>query len=237
MCIGLCFYFSLTLPLKIAARKLKFQAMVLPLFRSPIRTLIKCTSVCKTWRTIVENPSVIRPHLSQTVHVNNLNDSRLFLIRRAAGTDGNTIFHKAIVHNLIEAFNEYCKIEFPSAPKEKLHNPHLRVVGTCNGLVCLADDICRYGYNFYIWNPAIRKLMTLPKPGATYSTHGGYDAAIGFSFDANTNDYKVVRLVTRLDFDEDECTIPAEVCSLATPTGSWTSLCSIAPSSRIRGGQ
>ncbi|CAL9006079.1 unnamed protein product [Prunus brigantina] len=33
-------------------------------------------------------------------------------------------------------------------------------------------------------------------------THGGYDASIGFGFDATTNDYKVVRVVTLLDEDE-----------------------------------
>ncbi|XP_021820020.1 uncharacterized protein LOC110761765 [Prunus avium] len=132
-----------------------------------------------------------------------------------------------------QAFDEYSKIEFPIAPKQELYNQHLRVVGTCNGLICLADDIFCYGDDIFIWNPAIRKLVTLPCPGVTYMTHGGYesDASIGFGFDANTNDYKVVRLVNLLDMSDDSTTV-AEIYSIAT--GSWTSLDFVSPSCILR---
>ncbi|BFG22901.1 hypothetical protein CerSpe_091750 [Prunus speciosa] len=209
------------------------------LLRLPVKSVIKCTSVCKTWRSMIINQSFIRTHLSPTVHVNNLNDSHLFLIHRVAGTRSSTMFHKAIVNDVQEevyslhydnqAFDEYSKIEFPIAPKQVLYNQHLRVVGTCNGLICLADDIFRYGYDIFIWNPAIRKLVTLPCPGVTYMTHGGYEASIGFGFDANTNDYKVVRLV----YLYDDSTTVAEVYSIAT--GSWTSLDFVSPSCILRG--
>lgn len=42
-----------------------------------------------------------------------------------------------------QSFDEYCNIDFPIAHKEKLENSVFRVV--CDGLVCLADDIFRYG--------------------------------------------------------------------------------------------
>lgn len=61
-----------------------------------------------------------------------------------------------------------------------MYNSFLRVVGVCDGLICLADDMFCYAYDFFIWNPAIRKLVTLPMPDVTFSTHRGYDASIGF---------------------------------------------------------
>ncbi|KAL6291135.1 hypothetical protein ACE6H2_008645 [Prunus campanulata] len=211
------------------------------LLRLPVKSVIKCTSVCKTWRSMIINQSFIRTHLSPTVHVNNLNDSHLFLIHRVAGTRSITVFHKAIVDDVQEevyslhydnqAFDEYSKVEFPIAPKQELYDRHLRVVGTCNGLFCLADDIFRYGYNIFIWNPAIRKLVTLPRPGVSFMVHGGYNASIGFGFDANTNDYKVVRLVNLLDTSDDSTTL-AEVYSIAT--SSWTSLDFVSPSCILR---
>ncbi|PQP97715.1 F-box/kelch-repeat protein [Prunus yedoensis var. nudiflora] len=211
------------------------------LLRLPVKSVIKCTSVCKTWRSMIINQSFIRTHLSPTVHVNNLNDSHLFLIHRVAGTGSITVFHKAIVDDVQEevyslhydnqAFDEYSKIEFPIAPKQELYDRHLRMVGTCNGLICLADDIFRYGYNIFIWNPAIRKLVTLPRPGVSFMVHGGYNAAIGFGFDANTNDYKVVRLVNLLDTSADSTTL-AEVYSIAS--SSWTSLDFVSPSCILR---
>ncbi|XP_050117639.1 F-box/kelch-repeat protein At3g23880-like [Malus sylvestris] len=185
--------------------------MLPSLFRSPIRNLTKRTSVCKAWRL-----------------------SPLFLVHRVSGQASSTLLHKAIVDDVTNevyslhydnrTFDEYSKVEFPVSHMGKLSNSHLRVVGTCNGLICLADDIFRYGYNFFLWNPAIRKLLKLPVPGFTYRTHGGYDARIGFSFDDVTNDYKVVRIVTLLD--DDEKLAVAEVYSLAI--GSWTSLGSLA---------
>ncbi|CAB4299585.1 unnamed protein product [Prunus armeniaca] len=80
-----------------------------------------------------------------------------------------------------------------------------------------------------VWNPAIKKSVTLPKPGITYQTHGRYDASIGFGFDATTNDYKVVRVVTLLD--EDETPTLAEVYSLATDT--WSTLGCVFPACLI----
>lgn len=77
----------------------------------------------------------------------------------------------------------------------------------------------------------IRKSVALPMPGVTYMTSGGYDASVGFGYDAVTNDYKVVRLVNLMDEYQSETV--AEVYSLAT--GSWKSLGLIAPACLLVG--
>ncbi|XP_016649789.1 PREDICTED: uncharacterized protein LOC103333053 [Prunus mume] len=250
------------------------------LLRLPVKSVIKCTSVCKTWRSMIINHDVVssfeeviwswvprsanraahaaasignramelqswvdRPPLSLVGVLTSdglpcppLVASAIYLFheeRHYVPQSLDDVLEEVYsLHYDNKAFDEYPKIEFPIAPKQELYNPHLRVVGTCKGLICLADDIFRYGYDIFIWNPAIRKLVTLPYPGVTYMTHGGYDAPIGFGFDANTNDYKVVRLVTLLDMSDDRTTV-AEVYSIAT--GALTSLDFVYPSCILRG--
>ncbi|CAL2242365.1 unnamed protein product [Prunus armeniaca] len=133
------------------------------------------------------------------------------------------------VHYDNQAFDEYnSKIEFPDAVREKTFDSCIRVAGICDELVCLvddADDLFGYNYNLFIWNPSIRKFVTLPEPGVKLNTHGQYSASIGFGFDATTNDYKVVLVVT-LTLMRGLQTL-AEVYSLAT--GTWSSLGVVSP--------
>ncbi|BFG22411.1 hypothetical protein CerSpe_086850 [Prunus speciosa] len=199
------------------------------LIRLPVKSLIKCISVCKTWRSMIINQSFIRAHLNDC-------DSHLLLLHKISAMEKLTFFGQRVVSKIIEevhsvyydnqAFDQYnSKIEFPVSVQRKKHNFCIRVVGTCDGLVCLADDMFDYHYNFFIWNPAIRKLVTLPKPSVRLKTHREYDASIGFGFDARTNDYKVVRVVSLLE--QPGTPTLAEVYSLAT--GTWSSLGRVSP--------
>ncbi|XP_021833901.1 F-box/kelch-repeat protein At3g06240-like [Prunus avium] len=173
------------------------------LIRLPVKSLIKCTSVCKTWRSMIINQTLIRAHLSPQNDI----DSHLLLVHRySVSSTEETIFFRNMalskyevievvtVHYDNQAFDEYSsKIEFPVAVQEKTCDSCNRVAGICDGLVCLvddADDIFGYNYNLFIWNPSIRKFVTLPEPGVKLNTHGEYRASIGFGFDATTNDYK-----------------------------------------------
>ncbi|PQP99726.1 F-box protein CPR30 [Prunus yedoensis var. nudiflora] len=182
------------------------------LIRLPVKSLIKSTSVCKTWRSMIINPRFIRTHVSPAVQFANQNDIHL-LLHRVSGLQMTTFFGQTVMYK-----------NFQLLPGRK-HNSYIRVVGICDGLFCLADDMFRYCYNFFIWNPAIRKLVTIPWPNVRFDTHAGYDASIGFGFDAMTNNYKVVRVVTLLD--QRGTPTLAEVYSLAT--GTWTSLGCVSP--------
>ncbi|CAB4299586.1 unnamed protein product [Prunus armeniaca] len=46
--------------------------------RLPVKSMIKCTSICKTWRSMIMNKSFIRAH-STTVDFANQNDVHLLL--------------------------------------------------------------------------------------------------------------------------------------------------------------
>ena len=90
-------------------------------------------------------------------------------------------------------------------------------MGTCNGLIFLADD--SYGHCYIIYNPCVRKLVKLPKPNINFSSYAGFNAS-GFGFDSKTNDYKVVRFVTR-EQKVQKGKSPPEVEVYSLSTGKW----------------
>ncbi|KAI3790275.1 hypothetical protein L2E82_03204 [Cichorium intybus] len=62
-----------------------------------------------------------------------------------------------------------------------------RIVGSCNGILCLYD---RDEYTISLWNPSIRRKLTLPDcPRRCFTGQ-----KIGFGFDPITDDYKIVSI-------------------------------------------
>ena len=120
------------------------------LIRLPIKSIIKFTSVCKTWKSLIQNPIFISNHLH---HFSN----NLLLFRLCpkpltnAIKKGNRIGDKKEVYALHwdnnTNFHQYTNFEdFPFHSKSATRV--FCVVGTCNGLICLADDLKTYAYNF-----------------------------------------------------------------------------------------
>ena len=76
--------------------------------------------------------------------------------------------------------------------------------------------ICSHTLTYFICG-TLRKILRLPYPNVTFSTHGGFNASLGFGFDPKTNDYKVVRVVTLVDtLDLRKDRPQVEVYSLST---------------------
>ncbi|KAL6200619.1 hypothetical protein ACLB2K_030400 [Fragaria x ananassa] len=197
------------------------------LLRLPAKSLVVCTSVCKSWRSMIKDSSFISAHLSRTIDFNDHHDTHLLLLHRFYTIWSEKVSVHGLkqevysLHNDNNDFSDCCEIGFQS-PIADRGSEFFRVVGVCNGLVCLADDFERYGENFLLWNPSIRKLVSLPKPGNLALLFRLLEH--GFAFDVVTNDYKVVRVVEDQYGWEDEETenrIFVEVYSLAA--GSWSS--------------
>ncbi|KAI5332832.1 hypothetical protein L3X38_022961 [Prunus dulcis] len=150
--------------------------------------------------------SFIHAYLSPTVDFANQNGIHLPLLHIISGSCSLTYYQNKVIHKV----------------KDEVHSVHHDKQ---------AYDIPSFAYNFFIWNTTIRKLVTLPRPGITFRSHGRNNASVGFGFDAMTNDYKVVRLVTLLEEDEQPTTTLAEVYSLAT--GTWSNLGCVSPASLI----
>ncbi|KAG5544928.1 hypothetical protein RHGRI_017404 [Rhododendron griersonianum] len=185
--------------------------------RLPIKTVLQCTSVCKLWHSLIVNPSFIDSHLNRPPTQAYNNAHHLLLVRTCFDDDeGRKELYSLHCDN--EAFDEYAKLQFPF---NMAYNRFYRIVGSCNGILCLTDDQMTYVDNTILWNPTIQKWVRLPKPRVTFTSHGGFDHAIGFGFDAKSNDYKVVRIVRLLDFESE---VPPEIDLYSLNTGAWRNI-------------
>lgn len=117
------------------------------------------------------------------------------------------------------------KLPFPFKCKS---NYPFRIVGSCCGLICLSDDNGDHPYGIILWNPSIRKFKKLPRPRVTHLTHGKYTCVLGFGFDRQKNDYKVVRLAYVKGRNGRDL-IPPEVEVYGLNSGAWRSFNAGAP--------
>ncbi|XP_028755804.1 F-box/kelch-repeat protein At3g23880-like [Neltuma alba] len=155
--------------------------------------------VCKHWKNLINDPSFIQDHLRHSSHQN-----PSIFIGESGGDDPFRLY-------LLN-----CKMQFREFDKAPFVGPLVGVclVGSCNGLLCLAD------YNIrppapLLWNPATRDIRQIP---ITFN-----DSRMvwnfGFGFSPVINDYKIVRFSShRLDF------VVCEVEVYSLSTGAWKSI-------------
>ncbi|KAK4576647.1 hypothetical protein RGQ29_027267 [Quercus rubra] len=194
------------------------------IIRLPIKSIITCTSVCKTWKSLIQNPSFISDHLRHSTTkylLFSLYSKTAWQVYRIPHEQGRE--HYALHWDDNQDFNEYTKFYFPL-----LHGQErFRVVGTCNGLICLANYICCD--TVIIWNPCIRKFVQVSKPLPLPNIPPfRYSVSVGFGIDSKTSDYKVARI---LSFRDRKSASPpkleVEVYSLAT--AEWKTLTTALP--------
>ncbi|KAF2287451.1 hypothetical protein GH714_000552 [Hevea brasiliensis] len=67
-----------------------------------------------------------------------------------------------------------------------------------------------------LWNPSVRKIIAIPGPNVTFTSHGPYIHSLGFGFDSTTDDFKLVSVVYLQDSDFNFHEIPplVEIYSL-----------------------
>nr|XP_023892805.1 F-box protein At3g07870-like [Quercus suber] len=150
----------------------------------PIKSIITCTSVSKTWKSLIQNPTFISTHL----HHSHNKSQNLFLLLNISRNDREVYtLHK---EDDDPDFTEYASFDSPFP-----HHGTYNARGTCNGLICLSYSFSNRAEEIFLWNPCVRKFLQLPYPDATVDTHGTSRTSFGFGFDPKTNDYKVVRIL------------------------------------------
>ncbi|KAE8718310.1 Detected protein of unknown function [Hibiscus syriacus] len=89
--------------------------------------------------------------------------------------------------------------------KTLISSSNLVISGPCNGLVCLKED------KVSLWNPSARELKILPISSVSRPPLADFTSfdCLGFGFDSQIDDYKVVRFVTNyFEHKEDVSRIP-----------------------------
>ncbi|OMO71579.1 hypothetical protein COLO4_28178 [Corchorus olitorius] len=181
--------------------------------RLSIQDVVKCTAVCKSWNSTIKNPTFISTHLNikKTISFNN----RLLLFRLCRKTQAKpgSSSRECVEHYSLrfdnEKVDEYKKLHFPNEFQSA--STCFRVVGSYNGLVCLVDhEMGPYFDNFILWNPNIRKAVRIARPIVQLISHGPFDAFVGFGFDSETSDYKLLRFVQWDDYERVKVCVEAE---------------------------
>ncbi|XP_004491717.1 F-box/kelch-repeat protein At3g23880-like [Cicer arietinum] len=139
----------------------------------PVKTLMQLKCVCKSWNTIVSNPSFAKLHLQRSPRNTHL---MIYTIDCSA-----VLFPlSSLPENLLTAIPKYPRYPFLDMCCSDL-------VGSCNGLICLVGYSRPYEW-LRFWNPATNSLSDIL--GYSY----GYRNRLTFGYDSSTDTYKVVSL-------------------------------------------
>ncbi|KAK1392881.1 F-box domain-containing protein [Heracleum sosnowskyi] len=170
------------------------------LVKLPVKTLLCCKSVSKPWLSLISSPNFIISHLKHT-------------ITNPGGADQTFIVHEYDDFSMyllnLDAPQPKAPLGFPYSEGDYSFEPHYKIVGSCNGIVCvsvsncereteLTDWYCRTSYyrnnpNTYLWNPATKQSKLVPPHNICGKLNM---VAMGFGFDFIGNDFKVLTVIS-----------------------------------------
>ncbi|KAL2231923.1 F-box protein At3g07870-like [Sesamum indicum] len=186
------------------------------LSRLPIRTIISCKSVCKSWLNLLDTPEFAKSHLSISVPGLILYESRRHLEYLEIFEFEDELDLEA--HEL--HYNPVTEISSREFINEE--HPGLGIQGSANGLVCFRK-IGQHPETVYVCNPITRDYIQLPTPGTIW--HYPTIVTYGFGASKTSGQHKVVRIYHECRRDPDNhklLGIPKSECWVYTlGTGSW----------------
>ncbi|CAI9090405.1 OLC1v1025169C1 [Oldenlandia corymbosa var. corymbosa] len=199
------------------------------LSRVPAKSLVRFLLVSKSWYSLIRSPSFITTQLKNVRLGEIPGSSSLLLLRRfnilgkieqfiiyPDDNDESEAVGREVDDMDMDSATKSTDVEFPLKSIVGYH----RLVGTCDGLVCLADDFFSRARAVYLWNPTVRNCLELPSP--TIDPSFPHSWVLGFGVDI-LGDYKVVRIVYgREDLDPDlDYSLPPWVEIFSLNTGFW----------------
>ncbi|XP_030967226.1 F-box protein CPR1-like [Quercus lobata] len=161
--------------------RLPYDIVLNILTRLPVKSVIRLRCVSKSLYSSITTPYFISTHLNHTK--NNINRDNACVIHLPYSSRPAI---PACTVALDRSFDTISEIRIPF----DFPHPRAQIVGSCNGLLCLADLV--YGNVIYLWNPSVRKFKKLPDPCLGNSKF----VKMGFAYHSENNDYKVVRILS-----------------------------------------
>ncbi|KAK6916056.1 F-box domain [Dillenia turbinata] len=149
------------------------------LARLPVGTVLRCNCVCKKWLSLTQDTQFLSLHDTHRT----ISHQKVILI----STFGLLIFNPDDGPTL----NPQPWVD-PSGDhgEDQLVILNLKITGSCNGLICFSFERRRY----VLANPSNVSYRELPNPpNSCFSDH----AVDGFGYDSYSNDFIVVRVVTK----------------------------------------
>ncbi|XP_074275757.1 F-box protein CPR1-like [Silene latifolia] len=177
------------------------------LHRLPVKTLIKCTILSKSFLSLITSHDFISTHIAQYANSH--------LLLRYFTKDKQEIYRFDADDDTFSGFQtQGLLVPFLNYPDKCF-----TVAGCVNGVLCLVNDFGMEGTLIILWNPSIRKFVHVPRPIIVVQSYGPYQSVCGFGFDPISVDYKVVRLVQLDSGDGPSSETQVEVYSLKS--GCW----------------
>ncbi|KAL1823869.1 hypothetical protein ACET3Z_010647 [Daucus carota] len=183
---------------QVEINKMPEDMMVEILSRLPVKTLVTLRSVCELWKSYISHP-----HFANLQIARNMTNPEFYDFFIAHCYDeGRRWPYKPSQHKLYVINKK--NIHKPMAldlPLPSCSEPNrFSVVGSCNGLLCLAYFGSRKKkrqHRIYLWNPVTRQ----HKDVCMRKQNLQHRVSLGFGFDDASRDYKIVSVLTdRFDF-------------------------------------
>ncbi|GJZ08705.1 F-box/kelch-repeat protein-like protein [Tanacetum coccineum] len=177
--------------------------------RLPSKSLMRFRCISKSWYSRIASPDFIRKH--------RLRSSQKVLIRRYSKYHWRDDVKDLYRLLSVDQFPLYPGLEYFDTPTTKFPCNLPKIVNSCNGIFCLHD----YKVGISLWNPSIRRKLTIPNQPFIVNSFWGRRLAVGMGFDPISNDYKIVRICY---FDYQEIVESSLVYSMKTC--GWSSIAS-----------
>ncbi|XP_026413711.1 putative F-box protein At1g53550 [Papaver somniferum] len=156
----------------------------------PIESVLGCKLVSKTWRNLVLHPSFSKMHFHHHLLNPDSDSGKLSFLAMTRSEIGNNENFQYFEYN---QDNESTPIE--SIRRINLISPFIdtRIVGSCNGLICLASGGTSLKVRPHcICNPITKEYVLLPEIRINCNISQYIVSMSGFGYVSSTNEYKVV---------------------------------------------
>lgn len=158
--------------------------------RLPAKTLIRSSLVSKTWYSLIVNPNFISAQIRH--YVSSSDNNAVLIIPPYIPEQRHAYLISAQTGSVIEKF----EVPFNTVTGS------LKVLGSINGLLLLTDlhgqHDCR---DLYLWNPSVRMHRVVVSSCFKKLVNNREDSYynVGLGFCKSSSDYKVVRIVYKVD--------------------------------------
>ncbi|XP_047324580.1 F-box/kelch-repeat protein At3g23880-like [Impatiens glandulifera] len=149
------------------------------LIRLPVKTLVKLRCVCRSWLALISDPMFVEKHLRASTQDKGYAHHRLIMSAGCRSFEVKSC-------SLSSVLNEECPSTHDHYYPLKHPQRVVLIVGSVNGLVCIAID----KGSVFLWNPSTRKSKRLPNCG--FKKRSGGCIGYGFGYDEASSDYKVI---------------------------------------------
>ncbi|KAL3628796.1 hypothetical protein CASFOL_027842 [Castilleja foliolosa] len=156
--------------------------MLCVLARLPVKSICRFKSVCESWNDLLSTQEFIKMKFK----LSNESKNQSFLVHTVDWNGNGSTRNNFFVFNILDKKANI--LDYPFDYTCVGFDIGIRIVGCCNGLVCI-----KHVERFVLWNPAMNLCKTvLPLEDWFCKSY-----SIGFGYDAEGDDFKVVRILLK----------------------------------------